>query len=117
MLPANYRSKLKKVRRRTKNFFKRGTAKTSLDDMRNLLLEDFGINKGDNLIVSSSFGNLNASFSPAELIELLQEIISDEGNLVMPFYPPSNSYEWAVSGEVFDMQVPLVNGYSYSGIF
>lgn len=104
ILPANYRSKLKKVRRRTKNFFKRNITKVTLDDMREFLVQDLGISKGDNLIISSSFGNLNAMFSPTDLIQLLQEIIGGEGNIVMPFYPPGNSYEWAESGQVFDMQ-------------
>jgi aminoglycoside 3-N-acetyltransferase len=104
ILPPNLRSKIKKIRRRSKNAFKRRVSKTSLEDMRYLLLDDFGIVKGDNLIISSSFGNLNADFSPKELIQLLQEIVGEEGNLVMPFYPPGNSYEWANSGQVFDMK-------------
>ncbi|MEA5129356.1 MAG: AAC(3) family N-acetyltransferase [Proteiniphilum sp.] len=104
IIPASYRLKIKKIRRHTKNFFKRNAAKITLGDMRKLLTQDFGINKGDNLIVSSSFGNLNAAFSPTELIKLLQDIIGNEGNLVMPFYPPGNSHEWAASGQVFDMQ-------------
>lgn len=104
ILPPNLRSKIKKIRRRSKNAFKRRVSKTSLEDMRYLLLDDFGIVKGDNLIISSSFGNLYADFSPKELIQLLQEIVGEEGNLVMPFYPPGNSYEWANSGQVFDMK-------------
>lgn len=104
VIPSRFRSKIKRIRRRTKNFFKRGVVKVTLDEMRELLVNDFGLSKGDNLIVSSSFGNLNADFSPINLIHLLQEIIGDEGNLIMPFYPPGNSYEWAESGQVFDMK-------------
>ena len=107
ILPPNLRSKIKKIRRRSKNAFKRRVSKTSLEDMRYLLLDDFGIVKGDNLIISSSFGNLYADFSPKELIQLLQEIVGEEGNLVMPFYPPGNSYEWANSGQVFDMKTTV----------
>ncbi len=104
IIPSNLRSKIKKIRRRTNNSFKRGVAKTSLNDMHKLLVEEFSIVKGDNLIVSSSYGNLNADFSPKDLIGLLQEIVGKEGNIVMPFYPPGNSYEWAESGQIFDMQ-------------
>jgi aminoglycoside 3-N-acetyltransferase len=93
------------VQRRTKNFLKKhAVTKTTLNDMRKLLVVDFGIEKGDNLIISSSFGNLNACFSPLELVKLLQEVVGEEGSLVMPFYPPGNSYEWAKKGEVFDMK-------------
>lgn len=103
-IPSSLRSKLKKTKRRLSNSLKRNVAKTTISDMRSLLINDFGIKKGDNLIISSSFGNLNADFSPHELVELLQEIVGKEGNIVMPFYPPGNSYEWAASGKVFDMQ-------------
>ena len=72
--------------------------------MRCLLSSEFMITKGDNLIITSSFGKINAAFSPKELLLLLQEIVGEEGNLVMPFYPPGNSYEWADSGQVFDMR-------------
>lgn len=104
IIPSNLRSKIKKNRRRINNSFKSGVAKTTLNHMRDLLVNDFEIVNGDNLIISSSFGNLNAEFSPKELIQLLQEIVGEDGNIVMPFYPPSNSYEWAKSGQVFDMQ-------------
>jgi aminoglycoside 3-N-acetyltransferase len=105
IIPPVYRVKIKKLRRHTVNCFKSGSIeKTTLNDMRKLLVEEFCIAGGDNLIVSSSFGNLNADFSPKDLITLLQEIVGEEGNIVMPFYPPGNSYEWAESGQVFDMQ-------------
>ena len=101
----NLRSYLKKSRRRLKNtFLKKDTPKTSLADIKVLLLSDFGIEKGDSLIISSSFGNLNASYTPKNLILLLQEIVGPEGNIVMPFYPPGDSIEWAKSGKVFDMR-------------
>lgn len=103
-IPSSLRSKLKKTKRRLNNSLKGNVLKTTISDMRSLLINDFGIKKGDNLIISSSFGNLNADFSPHELVELLQEIVGKEGNIVMPFYPPGNSYEWAASGKVFDMQ-------------
>lgn len=104
VIPSNYRSKIKKERRRARNFLKRTTVqKTSLEDLRTLLEDDFSIYKNDNLIVSSSYGNLNAQFSPRELINLLQDIVGRNGNIVMPFYPPGNSYEWASKNRIFSM--------------
>lgn len=102
---SNFRSKLKKLHRKLKNnLFKRNKTKTSIQEIKNFLIKKLGISSGDNLIISSSFGNLNAIFSPHELIILLQELVGNEGNLVMPFYPPGNSYEWAESGQTFDMR-------------
>lgn len=103
-IPSKLRSRLKKNRRRIKNSLKKGIEKTTLDDVYKLLVNEFSITKGDNIIISSSFGNLNADFSPTELINLIQNIITEEGNIVMPFYPPGNSYEWAESNQVFDME-------------
>ncbi len=104
LLPYSTRRQLKKIHRKIKNKLLRNLLKTTIDDIRLLLVNDFGIVKGDNLIISSSFGNLNAAFSPKELIKFFQQIVGKEGNIVMPFYPPGNSYEWAESGQIFDMQ-------------
>lgn len=104
LIPFGVRRRFKKYKRKFKNFFLFKKEKATLNDVRILLTKNFNITKGDNLIVSSSFGNLNADFSPKELIELLQDIVGNEGNIVMPFYPPGNSYEWAQSGQIFDMK-------------
>lgn len=105
MLPYSFRSLLKRQQRRIKSKLSGNThTQTTLTDIRNILTDGLNIKSGDNIIVSSSFGNLNAGFSPRELILLLQEIIGTQGNIVMPFYPPGNSYEWAKSGRIFDMK-------------
>ncbi len=78
--------------------------KISLGEMRSIIVDDLGIKKGDRIIVSSSFGNLNANFSPQELVETLMDIIGKDGVIMMPYYPPINSTEWASRHEVFDMR-------------
>ena len=78
--------------------------KVSLGQMRILLTEELGLKKGDYIMVSSSFGNLNADFSPFQLIELLIDIIGEDGIIAMPYYPPLNSTEWARGNNVFDMR-------------
>lgn len=78
--------------------------KTSLDEMRSFLVGDFGIEKGDRIIVSSSFGNLNANFSPKDLVLLLMDIVGEDGLIMMPYYPPINSIEWANKHKVFDVR-------------
>src|SRR5690625_4054795 len=105
LLPYSMRRKVKRYKRKVSNWIKKGNIeKTTLQDIEALLMNDLSISEGDNLIISSSFGSLNADFSPKELIELLQRIVGNKGNIVMPFYPPGNSYEWAESGNIFDMQ-------------
>ena len=105
ILSYKQRLALKKFKRKmvnqSKGIFRK---KVTLAMMENFLLKELEIKKGDRLIVSSSFGNLNATFSPKELVELLKKIVTDEGVIMMPYYPPGNSYEWARQGNIFDMQ-------------
>jgi aminoglycoside 3-N-acetyltransferase len=103
--PYKVRAPIKRQKRKLNRIFKKIRAKkTSIEQIHHLLEKEFQITEGDNLIISSSFGNLNASFSPEDLVLLLQEIVGPKGNILMPFYPPGNSYEWAKSGKVFNMR-------------
>jgi conserved domain protein len=105
ILSYKQRVALKKFKRKivnqSKGIFRK---QVTLLMMEKFLLKEFEIKKGDRLIVTSSFGNLNATFSPMELVELLKRIVTDEGVIMMPYYPPGNSYEWARKGNIFDMQ-------------
>lgn len=105
VFPYKLRAPIKRQNRKLNRILKKRRAeKTSIEQIHHLLEKEFQIIKEDNLIISSSFGNLNASFSPKDLILLLQEIVGPKGNILMPFYPPGNSYEWAKSGKVFNMR-------------
>jgi len=100
---SNRRKQIRRCRRHIKSFLN-PKKKVSLSEIRSILVDDFGLAKGDKIIVSSSFGNLNADFSPKEMVELLMNIIGPEGLIMMPFYPPVNSTEWALKHETFDMR-------------
>ncbi len=73
-----------------------------LEDFKLFLMEELGVQKGDTLIIHSSFGNLNAAFSPAELVAILKEAVGKEGNLLMPFYPSGHAVFWIQNHE-FDV--------------
>lgn len=103
IIPSQMRVSLKKKKRHLQQTLNSQKTKTSLEDFRRLLVEELGIKAGDRLIVSSSFGNLNADYSPKQAIELLQSIVTEKGLIMMPYYPPMNSDEWADKGEIFDM--------------
>ncbi|MBP5687593.1 MAG: AAC(3) family N-acetyltransferase [Muribaculaceae bacterium] len=100
---SNQRKALRRYKRHFLNKV-RPRRKISLKEMRSIIVDELGIEKGDRIIVSSSFGNVNASFSPQEMIDLLMNIIGDKGVIMMPYYPPINSTEWAARHEVFDMR-------------
>ena len=98
---AKLRLRIKQTKRHLKRRFSH-SEKISIETMRSALLS-LGINRGDRLIVASSFGYLNADFSPSQLIGLLQELVGENGTIMMPYYPGMNSVEWAQKGLVFDM--------------
>ena len=97
------RKKVRRIKRHVIGFLK-PKKKLSLDEMRHLIVDDLGVRKGDYVIVTSGFGNLHADFSPKDLINLLMEIIGEEGLIVMPYYPPISSTEWVKLGKPFDMR-------------
>ena len=78
--------------------------KLTIDEMNSFLCNELGLSIGDKIVLASSFGNLNADFSPKDLVLLLMNIIGPDGLIVMPYYPPLKSTEWAISGKVFDMR-------------
>lgn len=94
----------KKAKRNVYKLFFRNKRKTTLLQLKRILIDEFNLKKGDHLIVSSSFGNLNAEYTPKEVIELLQSIVTESGVIMMPYYPPMNSDEWANGGYIFDMR-------------
>lgn len=105
IISSQNRAKIKKLKRRIISFFKGGDKrKTTLKELEKALRKDLGIAKGDRIIVASSFGYLNASFSPQEVVQLLMNIVTEEGTIMMPYYPPMNSDEWAKGNNIFDMK-------------
>lgn len=103
LIPSSRRRKLKRIKRCVKRKL-HPVKKMSIVEMDALLTKSLGIKEGDKIIVFSSFGNLNADFSPADLVKLLMKIVGPEGLIMMPYYPPLNSTEWAANNETFDMR-------------
>lgn len=102
IIPSHNRVKIRKLKRHITSFFK-GKEKTTLRELENVLLNDLSIKRGDRIMVTSSFGNLNGNFTPTEVIQLLMDIVTEDGTIMMPYYPPMNSDEWVKGNNVFDM--------------
>jgi len=66
--------------------------KVSKDEFKKLLVKA-GINKGDTLIVHSAWrGLFMLDMEPEEVIDMLMNIVGEEGTLVMPAYGSDESY-------------------------
>jgi|SRR5690606_2763718 len=77
----------------------------SLDELESILINDLKIRRGDTVIVHSSFGNLNAGFTPQDAVDILKKVVGAEGNLLMPFYPTGHAYYWIQENNVFDVHL------------
>lgn len=103
LLSSRLKGYIRKFIRKTKYFFLHKD-KTSLEELRSVLVEDLGVKKGDRLFVTSGFASLNSNgYTPTDVIHLLQELVGEDGALMLPYYPPMNSTEWAKKGLIFDM--------------
>lgn len=103
-LSSDTKGKLKKKIQKVKKKIKFWIKPLSLEEMEYILRFDLDISEGDKIFVTSAFGSLNAQFTPTELVLLLMKIVTPKGMILMPYYPPGSSAEWADSGAVFDMQ-------------
>jgi len=103
--------KLKKSIRKYKRSIKKislGKNKESLNrltikEFKNIIENKLKIQKGDTIIVHSSFGNLYADFSPEEAIKCLMSVVTESGNIIMSFYPSGHAYHWLKNNYVFDV--------------
>jgi aminoglycoside N3'-acetyltransferase len=77
--------------------------KISLKELREIIVRELGIEAGDTIIVHSSFGSLFGDFSPRQVVDLLMEIITPSGNILMPYYPSGQAYHWIQTNQEFDV--------------
>lgn len=75
----------------------------SLSKFEYILKNHLKITKGSTVLIHSSFGSLRAKFSPLDAIKLLKEIITPEGNILMPYYPQKEASVWLSENNVFSL--------------
>jgi aminoglycoside 3-N-acetyltransferase len=77
-----------------------------------ILAYDLGLKKGDVVFVHSSIDRLHLAFPFYRILYLLQQLVGEDGTLLFPTYPRLPSYEYLLTGEIFDVR----NTPSYTGI-
>lgn len=105
----NYIRKLRKQRQRA-----RVKAQPVLTEpvFRRILSDDLGLGKGDVVFIHSALGQLNVAFPKEHILDLLSELVGEEGTLAFPTFPKLSSYEFLLSGAVFNVR----RSPSYTGI-
>ncbi len=86
--------------------------KISYEEMIEILTANMQIHPGDTVFVHSSVNNLNLDFSPMKLINILKDLIGEQGNILMPTYPKLTSYRFLKSNQIFDIKkTPTYTGF------
>ena len=106
MLPPALRQQLKRLARRaaTAGLSRRLT----VDEFRQVLVDEMKLARGDTVLVHASFGRLKPDFAPSIAITILQDIVGDDGNILMPVYPGIGE-EWLAGGEIFDPMTSAIS--------
>ncbi len=78
--------------------------KISESDFVKILKDDLGIVSGDTLFIHSSTSYLNLDFQAYLIINILMDLVGENGTIVFPAYPKLSSYDFLRSGEVFNIK-------------
>ncbi len=79
--------------------------KISENEFKNILINQIGIKKGSMVFVHSSMDNLFLNFPYNKVIDILLEVVGEEGTLLFPTtHFHERAEEWVNRGEVFDVR-------------
>ena len=105
-LPPALRQKLKRFARRAETVGL--SRRLRAGEFRRVLAEELKLARGDTVLVHASFGRLKTEFAPSIAIMILQDVVGDHGNILMPVYP-GNGDEWLAGGEIFDPMTSAIS--------
>ncbi|MEW6350136.1 MAG: AAC(3) family N-acetyltransferase [Thermodesulfobacteriota bacterium] len=71
---------------------------------RRLLTEEMGLVRGDVVCIHSSLSWFRNRLTVEEVLEILRDVVGREGTLVFPTFPKLKSYEFLLSGQVWDIR-------------
>lgn len=110
ILPVKY---FKKARRLYHGLLHILYPKLSEEKFRSILTDNLGLGKGDVVFIHSSLENLNLGFSEFSIIDIILDIVGDEGSLVFPcWHFDYRAEEYLTKNELFDVRKsPTVMGF------
>lgn len=76
----------------------------NMNEFEALLVNDLGVKFGDTLFIHSSLDKLNLNFSPYEILNILLNIVGNEGTIIFPTYPLGYSYDFLKQKKVFNQK-------------
>lgn len=106
---ASYLSDAKRERERAR---RKALTPLTEEEFRRIVEDELEVGKGSIAFIHSGIGGIRPGFTPDRVIELLLEIVGDEGTLLFPTYPKLTSYEFLLANQVTDIRTSK----SYTGI-
>lgn len=100
------RGKYLVLKRKLKEFIKKRYSPITEEAFKKLLTDSCSLKSGDVVFVHSAIGNLNIDFPPAKILDLLLEVIGEEGTVLFPCWHFLNRAEDFHQGEhpIFDVR-------------
>ena len=77
-----------------------------------ILTNRLGLIKGDTVFIHSSLDKLNLNFPVYNVLNILLDIVGNNGTILFPTYPKLTSYKFLKSGQVFNIKKTI----SYMGL-
>lgn len=78
--------------------------KLKKEDLSNIIENNLNLKSGDISFVHSSLDRLNLDFPSFQVLDILIEIVGEEGTLIFPTYPKLTSYKFLKSNEIFNIK-------------
>ncbi len=72
--------------------------------LKEILVNKLGINKGDNLFIHSSMDMINTELSPLQVLEMILDIVGENGSVSVPTFIRYSSKEWMEMNDKFDIK-------------
>jgi aminoglycoside 3-N-acetyltransferase len=73
-------------------------------DLKLILIDELGIKKGDNLFIHSSIDMINTILTPLQVLDLILELVGENGSVSAPTFIRYSSKEWMEMDKKFDIK-------------
>ncbi|WJT06705.1 AAC(3) family N-acetyltransferase [Vibrio harveyi] len=93
-ITSNTKKRLKKVEFNTRKKLNFSLPKINERDFRKIICEDFNVKQGDHVFIHASLSLVNTDMTPEELLDLLLDIVGDNGSISVPCFPPMSSEKY-----------------------
>lgn len=104
LLNKQNKQKLKEVEYKTKKRLISKLPVLDKNSIKKILIDEFNIKKGDNLFIHASLDMLNTTLTPLEILNILLEIVGDEGSISVPTFIRYSSKEWMEMPKEFNIK-------------